>query len=137
MPAPPESPSGTSSASPHVAGAVARYLELFPTAEPALVAANADFAVDLYRRLAAKPGNVFISPISLAGVFGPVVVNASAAATRIRSRMRCASARRTREAPVDLAATVVLLTSEFNALPGTVMASISERRTSQLCRSVK
>jgi serpin B len=38
--------------------------------------ANRAFGVDLYRILAAKPGNVFISPISLAGAFGPVAAGA-------------------------------------------------------------
>lgn len=38
--------------------------------------ANRAFGLDLYRSLAAKPGNVFISPISLAGAFGPVAAGA-------------------------------------------------------------
>ena len=38
--------------------------------------ANRAFGVDLYRQLAAKPGNLFISPISLAGAFGPVAAGA-------------------------------------------------------------
>ena len=44
------------------------------TAEVAI--ANRGFGVDLYRQLAAKPGNVFISPVSLAGAFGPVAAGA-------------------------------------------------------------
>jgi serpin B len=42
----------------------------------AAAAANRDFGLALYKRLAAKPGNVFISPISLAGAFGPVTAGA-------------------------------------------------------------
>src|SRR5688500_165296 len=38
--------------------------------------ANRAFGVELYRNLAAGPGNVFISPISLAGAFGPVAAGA-------------------------------------------------------------
>ena len=38
--------------------------------------ANRAFAVSLYLKLAAKPGNVFISPISIAGAFGPVAAGA-------------------------------------------------------------
>jgi len=49
-------------------------------ADPALVASVAEgnraFGVSLYKELAAKPGNVFISPISIAGAFGPVVAGA-------------------------------------------------------------
>ncbi len=44
------------------------------TAEVA--AGNRVFGVDLYRQLAAEPGNVFISPISIAGAFGPVAAGA-------------------------------------------------------------
>jgi serpin B len=40
--------------------------------------ANRAFGLELYRNLAAKPGNVFISPISLAGAFGPVAAGARA-----------------------------------------------------------
>ena len=40
--------------------------------------ANRAFGLDLYRILAAKPGNVFISPVSLAGAFGPVAAGARA-----------------------------------------------------------
>src|SRR5688500_9967906 len=38
--------------------------------------ANREFGLDLYRRLAAEPGNLFISPISIAGAFGPVAAGA-------------------------------------------------------------
>ena len=38
--------------------------------------ANRAFGVSLYQRLAAEPGNVFLSPISLAGAFGPVTAGA-------------------------------------------------------------
>ena len=37
---------------------------------------NRAFGVELYRELAATPGNVFISPISIAGAFGPVIAGA-------------------------------------------------------------
>jgi serpin B len=40
--------------------------------EIATAKTNRAFAVSLYRQLAAKPGNIFISPISLASAFGPV-----------------------------------------------------------------
>lgn len=43
-------------------------------ARPALVAANADFAVDLYRRLGA--GNLFFSPAGIATAFGMVQAGA-------------------------------------------------------------
>jgi serpin B len=46
-------------------------------ATPASVArGNAAMGLELYKRLAAEPGNVFISPISIAGAFGPVVAGA-------------------------------------------------------------
>ena len=38
--------------------------------------ANRDFGLELFRNLAAKPGNIFLSPISLAGAFGPVSAGA-------------------------------------------------------------
>lgn len=44
------------------------------SAEAAL--ANRAFGIDLYRQLAAKPGNLILSPISLAGAFGPVAAGA-------------------------------------------------------------
>lgn len=44
-------------------------------AQPVAIA-NRAFGVALYRRLAAEPGNVFLSPISLAGAFGPVAAGA-------------------------------------------------------------
>ena len=54
-----------------------------PGSEPATAAelrkvaeANRGFGLALYRRLATEPGNVFISPISLAGAFGPVAAGA-------------------------------------------------------------
>lgn len=37
---------------------------------------NRAFGVALYRELASKPGNLFISPISIAGAFGPVIAGA-------------------------------------------------------------
>jgi serpin B len=40
--------------------------------------ANRGFGVRLYRHLAKKPGNVFISPVSIAAAFGPVAVGARA-----------------------------------------------------------
>ncbi len=45
-------------------------------AELAIAKSNRAFAVSLYRQLATKPGNVFISPISIAGAFGPVAAGA-------------------------------------------------------------
>jgi serpin B len=45
---------------------------------PAQTAAegNVEFGVALYRKVAAKPGNVFLSPISIVGAFGPVSAGA-------------------------------------------------------------
>ena len=48
--------------------------EPVPSSQVAL--ANRGFALELYRSIASKPGNVFISPISLAGAFGPVAAGA-------------------------------------------------------------
>ena len=39
---------------------------------------NRDFGLSLYQRLAAEPGNVFISPVSLGAAFGPVAAGARA-----------------------------------------------------------
>jgi serpin B len=47
-----------------------------PADEVAIAKDNRAFALSLYRELAAKPGNVFISPISIAGAFGPVAAGA-------------------------------------------------------------
>ncbi len=48
--------------------------------DPAMVASvakgNREFGLALYRQVATKPGNVFISPISIAGAFGPVIAGA-------------------------------------------------------------
>lgn len=44
-------------------------------AQPAALA-NRTFGLKLYRGLAAEPGNIFLSPISLAGAFGPVAAGA-------------------------------------------------------------
>lgn len=37
---------------------------------------NRAFGLALYRQLATRPGNVFISPVSIAGAFGPVIAGA-------------------------------------------------------------
>lgn len=47
-----------------------------PAGELAIAKGNREFAVSLYRQLASKPGNIFISPISIAGVFGPIAAGA-------------------------------------------------------------
>lgn len=47
-----------------------------PAGELAIAKGNRAFAVSLYKQLAAKPGNVFISPISIAGAFGPMAAGA-------------------------------------------------------------
>ncbi len=47
-----------------------------PTTAQAVAEANADFGVALYKRLAAEEGNVFLSPVSIAGAFGPVAAGA-------------------------------------------------------------
>jgi serpin B len=44
--------------------------------EQAAALANRAFGLTLYQRLATGPGNVFLSPISLAGAFGPVAAGA-------------------------------------------------------------
>jgi serpin B len=54
-----------------------------PTARSSVTAAdiakgNRDFGVSLYQRLAATPGNVFISPVSIGAAFGPVAAGARA-----------------------------------------------------------
>ena len=59
------------------APASAQLIEAATPAELAQVAlANRAFGLELYRALAEKPGNVFLSPISLAGAFGPVAAGA-------------------------------------------------------------
>src|SRR5688500_17827365 len=40
--------------------------------------ANRSFGVRLYKQLAKEPGNVFISPVSIAAAFGPVALGARA-----------------------------------------------------------
>lgn len=45
-------------------------------ATAAVAQGNAAFGVSLYKRLAGQPGNLFISPISIAGAFGPVIAGA-------------------------------------------------------------
>jgi serine protease inhibitor len=51
-----------------------------PAAAPAAAAGvaegNGDFGVTLYRQLAGEPGNLFVSPVSIAGAFGPVAAGA-------------------------------------------------------------
>lgn len=48
-------------------------------AAPASVAeGNAAFGVALYKKLSEEPGNIFLSPISIAGAFGPAVAGAEA-----------------------------------------------------------
>lgn len=47
-----------------------------PVAASSLVEGNRAFGLALYRRLAAEPGNQFLSPISIAGAFGPVTAGA-------------------------------------------------------------
>ena len=47
-----------------------------PAAPADVVQGNADFGLALYKELAAEPGDVFLSPISIAGAFGPVVAGA-------------------------------------------------------------
>jgi len=47
-----------------------------PAGQLTVAEGNRAFALALYRQLAAKPGNVFISPISIAAAFGPVAAGA-------------------------------------------------------------
>lgn len=47
-----------------------------PAISSSVAAGNAAFGVALYQLLAREPGNVFVSPVSLAGAFGPVVAGA-------------------------------------------------------------
>lgn len=75
VPSPPTLPAG-----PSALPAASVPAPVFEPATPAETAeaalANRSFGVDLYRQLGAKPGNLFISPISLAGAFGPVAAGA-------------------------------------------------------------
>jgi serine protease inhibitor len=68
----------SASASAQAARPDASSVESRAVAEQAQSAAiaNRAFGVTLYQTLAAKPGNVFLSPISLAGAFGPVAAGA-------------------------------------------------------------
>ncbi|HEX9933165.1 MAG TPA: serpin family protein [Allosphingosinicella sp.] len=68
--APPSEPAQTEAAPP------AEFAETVPPSEarPALVAGNAEFAVDLYRRLGS--GNLFFSPIGISTAFGMVQAGA-------------------------------------------------------------
>jgi serpin B len=64
-------------ASTHAARSTAGTVQPAGSAEHAQAAlANRAFGLALYRELAAKPGNIFLSPISLAGAFGPVAAGA-------------------------------------------------------------
>jgi len=47
-----------------------------PAGELAIAKGNRAFAVSLYRQLASTPGNLLISPVSIAGAFGPVAAGA-------------------------------------------------------------
>lgn len=47
-----------------------------PVAAAEVAAGNGDFGTALYKRLAGEPGNVFVSPVSIAGAFGPVAAGA-------------------------------------------------------------
>ena len=47
-----------------------------PASAEAVAAGNADFALRLYGELRNEPGNLFLSPVSLAGAFGPVAAGA-------------------------------------------------------------
>ena len=69
---------GSASASAQAALPDAPSVESPAVDEQAKAAAigNRGFGVTLYQRLAAEPGNVFLSPISLAGAFGPVAAGA-------------------------------------------------------------
>lgn len=63
-----------------------------PQTQREVAAGNAAFGVDLYKRLAAEPGNVFVSPISIAGAFGPVAAGAEGETlAAVRGAMRFGS----------------------------------------------
>lgn len=47
-----------------------------PADVQAVAQGNADFGIALYHALATEPGNLFISPVSIAGAFGPVIAGA-------------------------------------------------------------
>lgn len=47
---------------------------------------NRAFGLALYQQLAAQPGNVFISPISIAGAFGPVIAGAEGETRTVTAR---------------------------------------------------
>lgn len=57
-----------------------------PTAGTSVAAGNRAFGLALYQQLAAEPGNVFISPISIAGAFGPVIAGADGATRQAIAR---------------------------------------------------
>lgn len=72
QPAPLDSPSAPSAA----AAPALRTEATLPKDMAEAALANRAFGVELFRNLAAKPGNQFLSPISLAGAFGPVAAGA-------------------------------------------------------------
>lgn len=47
-----------------------------PATASNVASGNAAFGVALYQRLATEPGNLFVSPLSIAGAFGPVAAGA-------------------------------------------------------------
>lgn len=47
-----------------------------PAPETSVAAGNRAFGLALYQQLASERGNVFISPVSIAGAFGPVIAGA-------------------------------------------------------------
>lgn len=59
---------------------------------------NREFGLALYKALAVEPGNVFISPIGIAGAFGPVVAGAEGE-TRTAIARAALSGRRRAGAP--------------------------------------
>ena len=65
-------------ARPPLGSAATSTPEAAPAPVPAATVAQSTraFGVALYRQLAGKPGNVFVSPISIAGAFGPVAAGA-------------------------------------------------------------
>jgi serpin B len=68
-PAPPDAAASGGPSSPEAPSTA-------PVAAEAVARGNSDFGVALYKSLADEPGNVFLSPISIAGAFGPVSAGA-------------------------------------------------------------
>ncbi|MFH1502605.1 MAG: serpin family protein [Candidatus Eisenbacteria bacterium] len=84
-----------------------------------LASANADFAFDLYGRLASRPGNIFLSPHSISTALGMTYAGA-----RARTADQMASALRLPSLAVD-ASTAPQASDEYRALLAQAFGSLS------------